>query len=114
MAKQPCVYILASNRHGTIYIGVTGDLLQRLHHHRSGASSGFTQEYRVFRLVRYEIFEDMLSAIAREKQLKNWRRDWKINLIERDNRDWHDLATDFGFAPISRTLRPMDPETSSG
>jgi putative endonuclease len=101
MAKQPCVYILASRRHGTIYIGVTSDLIQRLYQHRTGAVAGFTGEHCVYRLVRYEMFEDMPSAIAREKQLKNWRRDWKINLIEQDNQDWHDLAVDFGFEPFS-------------
>jgi putative endonuclease len=101
MAKQPGVYILASRRHGTIYIGVTSDLIQRLYQHRTGAVAGFTREHCVYRLVRYEMFEDMPSAIAREKQLKNWRRDWKINLIEQDNQDWHDLAVDFGFEPFS-------------
>ena len=101
MAKQPCVYILASGRHGTIYIGVTSDLIQRLYQHRTGAVAGFTREHGVHRLVRYEGFEDMPSAIAREKQLKNWHRNWKINLIEQDNQDWHDLAVDFGFEPFS-------------
>jgi putative endonuclease len=101
MAKQPCVYILASGRHGTIYIGVTSDLIQRLYQHRTGAVAGFTTDHGVHRLVRYEMFSDIPSAIAREKQLKNWRRDWKINLIEQDNQDWHDLAVDFGFEPFS-------------
>jgi putative endonuclease len=101
MAKQPCVYILASGRHGTIYIGVTSDLIQRLYQHRTGSVAGFTREHGVHRLVRYEVLEDMPSAIAREKQLKNWHRNWKINLIEQDNQDWHDLAVDFGFEPFS-------------
>ena len=101
MAKQPCIYILASRRHGTIYVGVTSDLIQRLFQHRTGSVAGFTTEHGVHRLVRYEIFEDMPSAIAREKQLKNWHRNWKINLIEQDNQDWHDLAVDFGFEPVS-------------
>ena len=101
MAKQPCVYILASRRHGTIYIGVTSDLIQLLYQHRTGALAGFTREHGVHRLVRYEMFDDMPLAIAREKQLKNWRRDWKINLIEQDNQDWHDLAVDFGFESFS-------------
>jgi len=101
MAKQPCVYILASRRHGTIYIGVTSDLIQRLYQHRTGAVAGFTTDHSVHRLVRYEVFEDMPSAIAQEKQLKNWHRSWKINLIEQDNQDWHDLAVDFGFEPFS-------------
>jgi putative endonuclease len=101
MAKQPCVYILASGRHGTIYIGVTSDLIQRLYQHRTGAVAGFTTDHGVHRLVRYEMFDDMPFAIAREKQLKNWRRNWKINLIEQENQDWHDLAVDFGFEPFS-------------
>ncbi len=114
MPKQPCVYILASRRHGTIYVGVTSDLVGSLHAHRTRTADGFTKEHRVARLVRYEQFPDMLSAIAREKQLKNWRRAWKINLIEQDNLDWHDLAVDFGFEPLISAARPMDPETSSG
>ena len=101
MAKQPCVYILASSRHGTIYIGVTSDLIKRLCEHRTGIIPGFAAHHGVLRLVRYEQFEDMTSAIAREKQLKNWHREWKINLIEQDNLDWHDLAVDFGFEPVS-------------
>jgi putative endonuclease len=100
MAKQPCVYILASRRHGTIYIGVTSDLPARLHQHRAGLMPGFTQDHQVHRLVRYELFDDMTSAITREKQLKNWHRQWKVNLIEQENRDWHDLAIDFGFEPL--------------
>ena len=100
MTKQPCVYILASGRHGTIYVGVTSNLIQRLNQHRTGTVAGFTTAHGVYHLVRYEMFEDMPSAISREKQLKNWRRDWKINLIEQDNQDWHDLAVDFGFDPV--------------
>ena len=114
MMKQPCVYILASRRHGTLYIGVTSDLQRRLSEHREGITKGFAHAYAVQRLVRYEMFDNMLSTIAREKQLKNWRRDWKINLIEADNLDWHDLAVDFGFAPIPQPARRMDPETSPG
>ena len=100
MAKQPCVHILASSRHGTLYIGVTSDLTARLYQHRAGLIPGFTQSHKVQRLVRYEIFDDMTSAITREKQLKNWHRQWKINLIEQENQDWHDLAIDFGFEPV--------------
>ncbi|NBR32076.1 MAG: GIY-YIG nuclease family protein [Sphingomonadaceae bacterium] len=101
MGKQPCVYILASRRHGTLYIGVTSDLLARLHQHREGLIAGFTKDHHIHRLVRFEMFEEMPTAIAREKQLKNWRRDWKTNLIEQDNPDWHDLAIGLGFEPLS-------------
>jgi putative endonuclease len=100
MDRQPCVYILASGRNGTLYIGVTSDPMARLHQHRSGSRKGFSTQYDVKRLVHLEMFVDMLSAIAREKQLKHWRREWKLNLIERDNPDWIDLAVAFGFDPI--------------
>ena len=95
--RQPCVYILASAKNGTVYVGVTSDLLKRLHQHRTGSDDGFTSRYNVRHLVRYEMFETMLDAIAREKQLKRWRREWKINLIERDNPHWVDLAIGLGF-----------------
>jgi putative endonuclease len=99
MERSPCVYILASGRCGTLYVGVTSNLLQRLHQHREGNVPGFTRRHAVHRLVRFELFGDMELAIAREKQLKNWRRDWKLNLIEQDNPDWHDLAGGLGLAP---------------
>ena len=102
--KLPCVYILASQRLGTIYIGVTSDLLARLHQHRSGNIPGFTKRYTVVHLVHYEMFGDMISAISREKQLKRWHRQWKINLIESENPDWHDLAPGLGFGPIAPRL----------
>ncbi|TCD01901.1 GIY-YIG nuclease family protein [Erythrobacteraceae bacterium CFH 75059] len=98
--RHPCVYILASQRNGTLYIGVTSDLVARLWEHRTGASNGFTSRYAVNRLVRYEMFGDMDRAIAREKQLKRWHRRWKINLIEDANPDWHDLAPALGLPPI--------------
>ena len=98
--KQPCVYILASGPYGTIYIGVTSDLIARLWQHRTGSVKGFTKRYRVHHLVRFEQFEDMASAIAREKQLKRWHRPWKINLIESENPDWHDLAPALGLPPL--------------
>jgi putative endonuclease len=100
MPKQPCVYILASKDYGTLYIGVTSDLLARMCQHRTATGGRFTSRYAVFRLVRYEMFADMPSAIAREKQLKNWHRDWKINLIERDNPHWADLAVGLGLEPL--------------
>jgi putative endonuclease len=108
MVKQPCVYILASRRNGTLYIGVTADLLGRLHQHRTG-TDGFTGRYEVTRLVHYEFFADMLAAIAREKQLKRWHREWKMNLIERDNSDWADLAVRLGLAPLGPSTRFSGP-----
>ncbi len=101
MERQPCVYILASGRHGTLYIGVTSNLPGRLHNHRNGSVPGFTGRYDVHRLVHFEMFDDMPSAIAREKQPKAWRREWKINLIERDNPFWEDRAIEPGFAPLA-------------
>jgi putative endonuclease len=98
VGRQPCVYILASGYLGTVYIGVTSNLAARLDEHRSGTVVGFTSRYKVFRLVRYELFEDMPTAIKREKQLKAWRREWKCNLIERDNPEWNDLAPGLGLA----------------
>jgi putative endonuclease len=84
------VYILASGRHGTLYIGVTNDLSRRLAEHRAGTAGAFTKKYRVHRLVHAEVFETAYQAIAREKQLKKWNRDWKIRLIEENNLDWRD------------------------
>jgi len=101
--RQPCVYILASGRHGTIYIGVTSDLMGRLHQHRGGAIPGFTSRHQVHRLVHYEVADTMEAAIAREKLIKAWRREWKINLIERDNPFWEDRALDLGFPPFRQT-----------
>ena len=98
--KQPAVYILASRPYGTIYIGVTSDLIARLFQHRTGATKGFTSRYAVYRMVRFEQFADMVSAISREKQLKRWHRSWKINLIESENPDWHDLSPALGLPPL--------------
>jgi putative endonuclease len=86
------VYILASRRHGTLYIGVTNDLRKRLEQHRSGHGSEFVKKYYVHRLVHMEVFATPQEAIAREKQLKDWQRDWKIRLIEENNLDWSDLS----------------------
>jgi putative endonuclease len=99
--KQPCVYILASQPYGTLYIGVTSDLVARLYQHRSGQVKGFTSRYRVYRLVRLEQFETMHDAISREKQLKRWHRQWKINLIESENPRWADLAPALGLPPLT-------------
>ena len=86
------VYILASGRHGTIYVGATIDLVRRIEQHRSGAVPGFSRKYGVTRLVYYEIHESLLEARARERSLKRWRRDWKATLIESLNPDWSDLS----------------------
>ena len=89
--KEPQVYILANQPNGTLYIGVTSDLPQRIWQHRNNAADGFTSQYRIHRLVWYETHGVMESAITREKQLKNWKRLWKINLIEKTNPHWRDL-----------------------
>ncbi len=91
MTKHPCVYILASKPHGTLYIGVTSHLIKRCWEHRNEFVKGFTKTYNVYRLVYYEIHPDMIVAIAREKQLKRWNRAWKLQLIENHNPDWRDL-----------------------
>jgi putative endonuclease len=93
VAKEPAVYILASKRNGTLYIGVTSNLVQRAWQHKNGITGGFAQRYGVHRLVYYEMADDMTSAITREKQLKKWRRAWKIELIEKSNANWDDLWT---------------------
>jgi putative endonuclease len=99
--RQPCVYILASREYGTLYVGVTSDLIARLWQHRSGEAKGFTSRYAVHRVVRFELFDTMYDAISREKQLKRWHRQWKINLIESENPQWVDLAVGLGLPPLS-------------
>ena len=91
MNKQPAVYILASKRNGTLYIGVTSDLVKRVWEHNNDLVEGFTKGYGVHQLVWYELHENMESAITREKQLKEWKRQWKLELIEDTNPDWLDL-----------------------
>src|SRR5262245_19780781 len=86
------VYILASDRNGTLYIGVTNDIVRRIHQHREGLVPGFTKQYGVTKLVHVEPFESISYAIQREKNLKKWPRKWKLDLIERDNPQWRDLA----------------------
>lgn len=88
---QSYVYILASKRNGTLYIGVTSDLIKRIWEHKSDLVQGFTKQYQVHDLVWYETSENMESAIVREKQLKEWKRQWKIELIEKLNPYWNDL-----------------------
>ena len=88
---MPFVYILASKRNGTLYIGVTKDLVRRVYEHKTDAVPGFTSRHEVHNLVWYEQTDSILSAIQREKQMKAWKRDWKIKLIEQTNPYWHDL-----------------------
>lgn len=91
MEKQPCVYILASRRNGTLYVGITSDLVKRVWQHKNDQAEGFTKKYAVHDLVYFEFLENMLSAIQREKQIKKWRRNWKIEMIEAKNPNWTDL-----------------------
>jgi len=91
MTKQPAVYILASKRNGTLYIGVTSNLQKRAWEHKNDLVEGFTKKYGVHLLVYYELHGDMVSAITREKQIKKWNRAWKLELIEEQNSDWKDL-----------------------
>jgi len=92
--KQPCVYMLSSQRNGTLYIGVTSDLIKRVWEHKQDFVEGFTKKYGVHDLVWYEQHEDMPTAIAREKTLKEWKRAWKLELIEKMNPLWKDLYED--------------------
>lgn len=92
--KQPAVYILASQKNGTLFIGVTSDLIKRIWEHKNDLVEGFTQQYKVHQLVYFEQHQDMLAAITREKQLKKWNRDWKLALIEKSNPDWRYLWGD--------------------
>jgi putative endonuclease len=89
--KRPCVYLLASQRNGTLYAGVTSDLIKRVWEHKSDLVDGFTRKYGVHTLVWFEMHESMDSAITREKSIKEWKRRWKIELIEASNPDWQDL-----------------------
>ena len=93
--KIPAVYILASQRNGTLYTGVTSDLFKRIWQHKNQHHHGFTKKYSVHRLVYYEFHHDMTSAITREKQIKKWNRGWKLKLIEEMNPDWKDLSQAF-------------------
>jgi len=85
------VYIMASRKHGTLYIGITSNLLGRAYQHKSDAVRSFTSRYHIHLLVWFEVYDDPLTAIAREKEIKKWRREWKINLIEKTNPEWVDL-----------------------
>lgn len=86
------VYILASKKNGTLYIGITSNLKKRIYEHKNNLAEGFTKKYKVHNLVYYDETSDIRSALAEEKRLKNWKRKWKVELIEKDNFDWKDLA----------------------
>ena len=88
---QYFVYMLASKRNGTLYIGVTNNLLKRVHQHKNDIAEGFTQKYSVHNLVYFEAYNDIRSAITREKRMKKWKRQWKMELIEKSNPEWEDL-----------------------
>jgi len=92
--KQPCVYLLASRRNGTLYVGVTSDLLKRVWEHKQNLADGFTKRYGVHTLVWYELHDSMEEAIRREKAIKEWKRRWKLELIEKTNPEWRDLYED--------------------
>ena len=93
--KTYYVYILASKRNGTLYIGMTNNLERRVSEHQQGLIEGFTKKYRVHHLVYHEMTSDIQAALQREKQLKKWDRKWKLELIEKDNPDWKDIVTGF-------------------
>ncbi len=94
MERQPCVYMLASKRNGTLYVGVTSNLCKRIWQHKNDLVEGFTRKYKVHILVWYELHTSMEFAISREKVIKKWRRQWKLDAIESANPDWKDLYED--------------------
>lgn len=95
MEKKYYVYIMASEKNGTLYIGVTNNLSLRVSQHKHRIHEGFTKKYKIYLLVYFEVYDSILNAITREKQLKKWNRLWKIKLIEKRNPSWHDLSLDF-------------------
>ena len=99
--KTGYVYMLASGRNGTLYIGVTSDLIKRVWQHRAGEIDGFTARYDVKNLVWFEVHDDIASAIAREKAMKKWYRKWKLELIEKTNPEWRDLFPEISGSPLS-------------
>lgn len=112
MDRIPCVYLLASGFHGTLYTGVTSQLLGRVWQHREEVTGGFTKRYAVKRLVWFEVHEAMESAIRREKSIKRWQRKWKVQLVEAENPTWRDLAEDFSFESLIK--RKVDPGSRPG
>jgi putative endonuclease len=113
MGKEYFVYILASKRNGTLYVGVTNDLFKRIYQHKEKLVQGFTCRYGISILVYYERFSDINSAIEREKKLKKYRRQWKINLIESINPQWKDLYEQLHFGGADLTEGNMDSATSA-
>ena len=91
MSKQYYVYLITNERYGTLYVGVTNDLVRRIYEHREGVVQGFSKQHGLSRLVWFEAHDDVLAAIGREKAIKRWRRDWKMNLIQAMNPKWDDL-----------------------
>ncbi len=108
--KQPTVYLMASQRNGTLYVGVTSDLIKRIWQHRNHVVDGFTDKYHVELLVWFEQHESMVSAIGREKAIKKWNRAWKLNLIEKTNPDWQDLWPVITGEALDSRLRGNDEE----
>jgi len=94
--KNFYVYILASKRNGTLYVGVTSDLKKRMYEHKTDIIGGFTKKYKVHTLVYYEVYDDHYAAFRREKRLKRWLRKWKLDLIEKENPEWRDLYEELG------------------
>jgi putative endonuclease len=107
---QPTVYLLANRRNGATYTGITSRFLQRIQQHREGAVLGFTREHGIRCLVWFEQHAAMEQAILREKRIKKWLRVWKIELIEKGNLGWRDLAEDLGFPPLALTGFPLSRE----
>ena len=105
------VYIIASRKDGAIYIGVTNDIVRRTYEHRIKAAPGFTSRYNIIRLVWFEMYEDPASAISREKELKKWKRSWKIELIEAQNPQWEDLCESICKIVIPRRCEASNPES---
>ncbi len=97
---EPMVYVVASGFRGTLYVGSTSNPMQRIHQHREGLIPGFTRRYGIRRLVHFEVYAEMEAAIGRERQIKEWKRAWKVELIEQQNPHWNDLAIRWGFAPL--------------
>lgn len=112
--KDYYVYILASHKQGTLYVGVTNDLERRIYEHKSEVTKGFTSRYGVKRLVYYEASESIEAAIAREKQLKSWKRKWKVQLIEKQNPEWVDVSTAWDTKALDSGSEPgmTDNDTS--
>ncbi|MDR2239871.1 MAG: GIY-YIG nuclease family protein [Zoogloeaceae bacterium] len=109
MNKQPCVYLLASGKNGTLYTGVTSNLIGRIWQHRTHAVEGFSKRYNITRLVWYELHPTMESAILREKRIKKWNRAWKVELINKENPSWRDLWPDIVGGDVDGSPPPFEP-----